>query len=115
MSPTENRKNRLKDGTRVPNYTTIGQDGGLITPCDGAIGVVPLTITIATARQITGLGNTTIWKLIGEKKLQTVCIGRRRLVLYDSLRALLAPAPDAPPQARRRGRPRKSPASGAGL
>jgi hypothetical protein len=82
-----------------------------ITASDGAIGVVPLTITIAAARQITGLGNTTIWKLIGEKKLQTVCIGRRRLVLYDSLRALLAPAPDTPPQARRRGRPRK-PASG---
>jgi hypothetical protein len=79
-----------------------------ITACDGAIGVVPLTVTIATARQITGLGNTTIWKLIGEKKLQTVCIGRRRLVVYESLRSLVAPAPDMPPQPRRRGRPRKS-------
>ena len=71
--------------------------------------VPPLTITIATARQITGLGNTTLWKLIGEKKLQTVRVGRRRLVVYDSLRALLAPSADTRRQSRRRGRPRKLP------
>jgi excisionase family DNA binding protein len=76
---------------------------------DGAAGFVPpLTITIATARQITGLGNTTLWKLIAEKKLQTVRIGRRRLVVYDSLRALLAPRADTQPQSPRRGRPRKA-------
>src|SRR5262245_34270341 len=76
---------------------------------DGASGLVPpLTITIATARQITGLGNTTIWRLIGEKKLDTVRVGRRRLVLYDSLRALLTHTSDTQPQPRRRrGRPRK--------
>jgi excisionase family DNA binding protein len=71
--------------------------------------VQPLTITIATARQITGLGNTTIWKLIGEKKLQTVRVGRRRLVVYDSLRALLGPTSDTGSHSRRRGRPRKLP------
>jgi len=75
---------------------------------DSASGFVPpLTVTIATARQITGLGNTTIWKLIGEKKLQTVRVGRRRLVLYESLRALIAPSSDTPPPRRKRGRPRK--------
>ena len=72
---------------------------------DSAIRFVSqLTITIATARQITGLGNTTIWKLIGEKKIQTVRVGRRRLVVYDSLRALLAPNSES---RRSRGRPRK--------
>jgi len=82
---------------------------------DGARGFAPpLTITIATARQITGLGNTTLWKLIGEKKLQTVRVGRRRLVVYDSLRALLAPSSDTRPQPRRRGRPRGQPVLSAG-
>jgi excisionase family DNA binding protein len=72
---------------------------------DSASGFVPpLTITIATARQITGLGNTTLWKLIKEKKLHTVRVGRRRLVVYDSLRALLAPSSES---RRSRGRPRK--------
>jgi excisionase family DNA binding protein len=75
---------------------------------DGAIGFVPpLTITIATTRQITGLGNTTVWRLIAEKKIKTVRVGRRRLVVYESLRALLAPKADAQPQSPRRGRPRK--------
>jgi len=75
---------------------------------EGATGFVPpLTITIATARQITGLGNTTIWKLIGEKKLKTVRVGRRRLVVYESLRALLVPSSDTQLQSPRRGRPRK--------
>lgn len=83
---------------------------------DSASGFVrPITITIAHARQITGLGNTTIWKLIGEKKLQTVRVGRRRLVLYDSLRALLAPSSDPRPQLHRRGGPRKLPAREAKL
>jgi excisionase family DNA binding protein len=70
--------------------------------------VPPLTITIATARRISGLGNTTLWKLIGEKRLKTVRVGRRRLVVYDSLRALLAPTADAQPQTPRRRLPRKS-------
>jgi hypothetical protein len=54
----------------------------------------PLAVTIPTARKISGLGNTTIWKLIGEKRLVTVKIGRRRLVTYSSLEKLLTPPVD---------------------
>lgn len=53
----------------------------------------PLTVTVATARKISGLGNTTIWALIKARKLETVHIGRRTLVTFRSLEALLAPAP----------------------
>jgi hypothetical protein len=35
----------------------------------------PLTVTVATARKISGLGNTTIWALIKARKLETVRVG----------------------------------------
>jgi hypothetical protein len=73
-------------------------------------GGAPLTITVAMARKLSGLGNTTIWSLIKNRKLESVCVGRRRLIVFRSLAELLSPAPsDPPPQPRRRGRPRKIP------
>jgi excisionase family DNA binding protein len=51
----------------------------------------PIAVTIQTARKISGLGNSTIWKLISERRLDTVSVGRRRLILYDSLEKLLSP------------------------
>ncbi len=53
--------------------------------------LAPLTVTVATARRISGLGNTTIWGLIKDQKLETVHIGRRTLITYRSLVVLLAP------------------------
>jgi hypothetical protein len=75
----------------------------------------PLTVTIAVARQISGLGNTTVWKLISDGTLQSVTVGRRRLVVYQSLRRLLSTdaATSAEPPPRRRGRPRKVPVAKA--
>jgi len=52
----------------------------------------PIAVTIPMTRKLSGLGNTTIWKLIAEKKLDTVRVEKRRLVLYDSLERLLTPA-----------------------
>jgi excisionase family DNA binding protein len=58
-------------------------------------GAIPfaqrLTCTIAEACQATGLGRTKLYELIGEGHLDTTTIGRRRLVLVSSLRALLSP------------------------
>ena len=51
--------------------------------------VRPITVTIATARKISGLGATTLWARIGDGTLQTVRIGRRRLINYESLVRLL--------------------------
>ncbi len=50
---------------------------------------VPLAVTVATAKKITGLGSTTIWLLIKEGKLETATVGRRRLVLYRSIEKLI--------------------------
>lgn len=53
----------------------------------------PITVTVASAKRISGLGNTTIWKLIKENRLERVRIGRRSLITYRSLMALLDAAP----------------------
>jgi hypothetical protein len=75
----------------------------------------PLTITVATAKRLSGLGNTTIWALIKDQTLETVHVGRRTLITYRSLEALLTPrlARQARPH-RRRGRPCKNLPSGGG-
>jgi hypothetical protein len=74
-------------------------------------GEKPLTVTVATARKISGLGNTTIWGLIKREKLKSVCVGRRRLIVYSSLERLLSPSelPYHSSKPRRRGRPPKAP------
>jgi excisionase family DNA binding protein len=54
-------------------------------------GIKPLAVTVADACRITGLGNTTIYALIREGKLRTFKAGRRRLVVYASLEALVSP------------------------
>jgi hypothetical protein len=64
---------------------------------------------VATARKLSGLGNTTLWRLIKERQLETVHVGRRTLITFRSLEALLAPCLTSQPRPhRRRGRPRKN-------
>lgn len=52
----------------------------------------PLTTTITGTMAATGLGQTSIYKLIGEGKLETVKVGRRTLVKTKSIRSLLGEA-----------------------
>ena len=49
----------------------------------------PVSITVDDTCRITGLGRTKIYELIGEGKLRTKTIGRRRLVMYASIEALM--------------------------
>jgi len=72
-------------------------------------GAKPLTVTVGAAKKLSGLGNTTIWALIKDRKLETVHVGRRTLITYRSLEALLAPRSQPRPW---RGRPRKNLPSG---
>ncbi len=50
-----------------------------------------LSATIDDTCHITGLGRTTVYELIAEGKLKSVAIGRRRLILMQSIEALLQP------------------------
>ena len=49
----------------------------------------PLSVRIRTGCDLTGLSHTTIWKLIGNGTLETVSVGRRRLIKYSSLERLV--------------------------
>lgn len=52
--------------------------------------LAPLAYSVDEAMRITSLGRTAIYQLIGEGRLKTRLLGRRRLVMADSLRALIS-------------------------
>jgi len=47
-----------------------------------------LLVDVKTTLGMCSIGKTTLYKLIAEKKIETVAIGRRRLIVYSSLEAL---------------------------
>lgn len=49
----------------------------------------PLTVSVEEARRLTGLGETTIYKLIGARELDSRKVGTRRLVVYSSIKKYL--------------------------
>ena len=49
----------------------------------------PIAVTIGDTRRLTGLGNTTVFQLIKRGTLKSKNVGRRRLVLYNSIEDLL--------------------------
>src|SRR5579872_7018673 len=53
----------------------------------------PLTVTVREACRLLGVGNTTMWSLITNKRVDSLHIGRRCLVTYSSLEALLPKVP----------------------
>jgi excisionase family DNA binding protein len=84
----------MRRGQQQTNGTQINC-GNL---CDGTEvadpSVIPfvqrLTCTIAQACEVTGLGRTKLYELIGHGQITTTTIGRRRLVLVRSLLSLIA-------------------------
>ena len=50
----------------------------------------PISLTVQEAARIGGLGVSTLWKYIALGHLDSVSIGRRRLILFDSLERLLS-------------------------
>jgi excisionase family DNA binding protein len=56
-----------------------------------------LTLTIREALRATGLGRSTLYKLIDDGKVRRIKVGRRTLVWYDDLQKLVAPEDCAMP------------------
>ena len=50
-----------------------------------------LTLTIREALRATGIGRTTLYKLIDSGQIRRVKVGKRTLVWYDDLQKLVAP------------------------
>jgi excisionase family DNA binding protein len=55
-----------------------------------------LTCTVEEACEVTGLGRTKIYELIGNGRLNTTTVGRRRLIIVQSLLALVGVTPADP-------------------
>ena len=72
-----------------------------------ADALAQLAVTFPTAKKVSGLGLTSLWKLAKGKRIEIVRIGRRTLITYRSLERLLLPEQTETPQPRRRGRPPK--------
>jgi len=54
-----------------------------------------ISLTIADAVKASGIGRTTIYELIGAKKLDARKVGNRTLITADSLRTYIANLPAA--------------------
>ena len=50
----------------------------------------PLSVSVREACRLIGVGNTTLWAMIKDGRIRTTRVGRRRLVIYESLSALFA-------------------------
>jgi hypothetical protein len=51
----------------------------------------PLTVSVRTAQFILDIGNTKFWLLVKQGQIELVEVGRRRMVVYRSLKALAQP------------------------
>ena len=49
----------------------------------------PVTVTIPTAQRLSEIGRTKLYELINRGAIETVRIGKRRLVKFVSLKAFL--------------------------
>lgn len=51
--------------------------------------IEPLTVTVPEAIRLTGLGRTSLYRLIGERKLRHVKVGKRTLIDFSSIKRLI--------------------------
>ncbi len=54
----------------------------------GSVAQGTLTMRISDAAKALSIGRTTVYKLIGDGTLQTITVGRRRLILTRSIHEL---------------------------
>jgi len=71
-----------------------------------------LTLTIREALRATGLGKTTLYKLIDDGKVRRVKVGKRSLIVFEDLQKLVTPEDCAMPVRESPGRPRKAERAG---
>jgi hypothetical protein len=63
-----------------------------------------ITAPVKEFSRLSGLGESTVWVMLNDGRLESIAVGRRRLVLVDSYRRLIDEQLSAPPQdARRNG------------
>jgi excisionase family DNA binding protein len=61
-------------------------------PSPSVSALKPLTVSVKAAKQITNLGRTKIYELIGDGTIESVKIGSKRLIVFASLERLTRPS-----------------------
>lgn len=56
---------------------------------DPGVGGKPLAVSVKRTCELLSIGNTKCWELIGNGKLRTTSIGRKRLVIYSSIETII--------------------------
>jgi excisionase family DNA binding protein len=51
--------------------------------------VDPVTVTVPAAMKYSGLGRTKLYELIAKREIESLCVGKRRLIVFASLKARL--------------------------
>lgn len=64
---------------------------------DDQLGLCPFTVSVEEASRLSGLGKTTLYKLMAADALHSTKVAGRRLVHLDSLKALLMARGTPPP------------------
>jgi hypothetical protein len=57
----------------------------------------PIGVTVSRAVELSGLSRSYIWVLIKAGRLKTTSVGRRRIIIYQSLRELIEGQSQAAP------------------
>ena len=83
----------IRRGQDLESGVQIERDAAADKPMPSHLRRLPfaqrLTCTVAEACEVTGLGRTKIYELIGDGRVTTTTVGRRRLVIVQSLLALV--------------------------
>jgi len=66
-----------------PSEAAEREQAGLL-----ALPTEPISVRIATAVKLTGIGRSTLYELIGAGEIETVKVGRSTFILYRSLKRL---------------------------
>jgi hypothetical protein len=77
----------LNSGSVRQPQAAMGHNGG--PPLEECGAVEPLAVEIPGVRRYVPVGRSTTYRLIGKGELETIHIGRRRLVTMRSIRALV--------------------------
>lgn len=67
-------------------------------PTSGARSITPFTISVKDALAMLGIGRTRFYELVAAGEIQTIKLGRRRLVQIASLQRLASEGYEPPPR-----------------
>jgi excisionase family DNA binding protein len=63
----------------------------------------PITVTVDRFCELSGISRSHCYQLIKLGRIESVCVGKRRLIVMDSFRRLIAAAPTDEPKPVRPG------------